>query len=338
MPATRKKTSSSSAASFTGDERICVLHGKEDYLLTQYLRQLTQQIEKNLNVETDQLRFDGKKAEIIDVLDELHCVGLMMQYKIIVVDNADEFVKSYRKQLERYAMKPESTSTLVLRSETWNKGNLDKAITKVGCIIKCGQPSMAEARRWVILRSESKHGRKITQSAATALIDHLGPNLTRLDTELAKLAVMVGDGELIDLAQIEAMTGKTSDEAAWVIQDAILSGKVSDAIQTIHELVELANQHEVLVVYFVGDLIRKMNRAIGMLNAGISEYDICRELKIWPRERQAPFLRATRRLGTNGAAHFLSIITELDQRSKSGFGSPISQLERFCVSFAGKVG
>ncbi|MEZ6189671.1 MAG: hypothetical protein R3C45_00085 [Phycisphaerales bacterium] len=45
-----------------------------------------------------------------------------------------------------------------------------------------------------------------------------------LDSELAKLALMVKPGEPIDRALIEQTVGKSSDEKAWEVQEAVLNG------------------------------------------------------------------------------------------------------------------
>ena len=173
---------------------------------------------------------------------------------------------------------PADGATLVLRSVKWNSPKLDKMVDKVGAKVKADPLSSADAVAWLIKRAVSHHQRKLDKACATTLVDRLGTGLMRLDNELAKLALMVGDGEPIDGKMIDQLVGRSSDEQAWAAQEAVLAALASAgnnrgnntatpggrAIEAIHELVDLANQPDVLVMYFVADLVRKLHLAAMM--------------------------------------------------------------------------
>jgi len=332
--AKRKTTKKKSAdVSFTGDERIVVLHGEDVFLQGVRLRELKDAVTEE-HGEIESLRFEGKTSQLADVLDELRSFGLMQQHKVVVVEDADPFVTAHREALERYAAEPVDMATLVLRPGKWNKSwKLSKAVDKVGAVVKCEKLSAAEALRWTKERAKAPHNVKITAQAASLLTEHLGADLGRIDSELAKLAVNVGEGGTIEADAVEQLVGFSSDEMAWAIQEALLSGRADDAIGKLHELVELSGQPDVLVTYFVADMMRKLHHAATMLGAGRRDFDICKELRVWG-DRQRPFMDAARKLGRHRAAHLLAGLVEMDQRAKSGFGQTVMNLERFCVQFS----
>ncbi len=333
-----KRSTKSGPIKFTGTERLVVLHGKEQFLQTEYLRQLTEAIGKAQSGDVDTLRFDGSNTELADVLDELRSMGLMQQYKIVIVQDADDFVTKYREPLERYADAPEDMATLVLRPGTWNANwRLSKAVAKVGVVAKCDQVDEATAARWAGKRIEARYGRKLAPRAAAALVVRLGTNLTQLDSELAKLAVSVDENETVDVEQIEAMTGRSSERMAWDMQEALLSGEAHTAISKLHELLDLSGQPKELIMYFVTDLVRKLHRAAGMVRQRVNEFQILKELKVWPAHRQPPFMQAVRALDERGTAKLLARITEMDSRAKSGFGDHRRSLEEFCILFTQQV-
>lgn len=321
------------SGSLDATTRILVLCGQEEMVKRQRLTQLRETLEaEHGQVETFQ--FDGVRATLADVLDELRAYSLMSTYKVVIVDDADEFVKRHREALARYAQGPVDHATLVLRSVTWNKGNLDKLIEKVGAIIKCDNLSDAEARDEVIRRAQHEHGRKIAPAAAALLVERLGPELMKLDTELAKLALMVPVGGTIEPKLIEETVGRTSDEQAWVVQDAALRamerGNPAEVLSMVHELVDLAGQPDVLVTYFVADLVRKLNVALMMKRQGQPDLAIGKALKLWG-PRQSLFMNVVRKLDAGRAARLLEAVVAADSRSKSGLGDAMLNLECFCV-------
>ena len=341
------RASAKSKAPILGpDTRICVLHGPEQWLKSRYLQDLRKALD-DTHGETETFTFNGETATLADVLDELRSYALMQHHKIVMVDNADVFLKkdindkeTYRKAMERYAENPVDHATLVLRSDTWNKGNLDKLVAKVGAVIKCEPLKPAEARTWLVKRCQTEHGRKLAPAAAALLVERMGSELMPLDSELAKLALMVGPGEPIERGLIEQVVGKSSDEKAWEVQEAVLNGlaarSAGQVVAKIHELIDLAGQADVLVMYFVADLIRKLNLAVLMKQAGMPEGMIGKELKLWG-PRQHLFMGVLRRLDAGTLKQAFDDVTEADRRSKSGYGNAERNLECFCVRLADKI-
>lgn len=333
------KASGKSKAALGVETRVCVLYGPEQWLKGRHLDDLRKALDA-AHGETETFSFDGKTAGVADVLDELRSYALMQHHKIVVVDNADQYVKLHREAMERYAKAPVDHATLVLRSDTWNKGNLDKLIAKVGAVIKCEPLKPVQAKGWVVKRCPAEHGCAIEPAAAGLLVDRLGPELMTLDSELAKLALMVGKGEAIERGLIEQVVGKSSDEKAWEVQEAVLEGlgsrSAGPVIGKVRELLDLAGHAEVLVMYFVADLVRKLNTAALMKGAGVPEGEIARAMKLWG-PRQQLFMGVLRRLDPKSLAAAFDDVLEADRRAKSGFGNLTRNLECFCVRLADNV-
>jgi DNA polymerase III delta subunit len=125
------------------------------------------------------------------------------------------------------------------------------------------------------------------------------------------------------------------------VQEAVLNGLASRSagavLTKIRELIDLAGHHEIVVIYAVADLIRKLNIAQQMKQMGMSDFDIMRELKVWPRERQPLFQGALRRMDARALMRAFDDVTEADRRSKSGFGNARRNLECFCIRLADEV-
>ena len=346
------KASSPASTSLDATVRILALHGSETAIQKEKLDELRAALESE-HGELLRFDFDGKLAELADVFDEVRGYSLMGGYKLVVVDPAEDFVKSHREALERYAQNPVDHATLVLRAGTWHKGNLDKYIAKVGAVIKCEPPKPAEAVSRLVARAEEQ-GVKIDRPAASLLVDRLGVHLTRLYTEIDKLVAMASAatagkrGGKIDRAMVESAVGKSSDEKAWEVQEALLAamapkpaygrgdgvgGGGGAIIEKVRELIDLGGQPEVLVMYFVADLARKLAIGGQMKAAGEPDGAIGKTLKLWgPRQRL--FMDVLKQVGAEGGARMLERALTADARSKSGFGSSGRNLEGLCVHLA----
>lgn len=324
----------------SADMPIVVLHGPEPMLRRLRLRQLQDALsEKHGDLEP--IVIDGERAQLADVFDELREYSLLQPYKLVVLDNAEGFVKEHRKALERYAENPLDHATLVLRSDTWWPGNLDKLIAKAGgAVVRCDAPTPSEAQRWAVARCLKEHDCKLNHDAAAALVDRMGPHLMQLDTELAKLALMAGPDQPITRDLVERAVRQSSEEQAWAVQEALLSamtdGNAGPLIEKVHELIDLAGQADVQVSYFIADLMRKLHVARAMLDGGAGRDQVAKEMKLWGA-RQGMFFNVLGRVEPAQLRQWLADALDATARPRQGLGDPVRNLEGFCVRLVDQV-
>ncbi len=346
-PAAGKGKSATGAAGAAGGAldaaaRIVLLHGPDAMRMREFYQQLRDAVAAD-HGEVDPVTFDGETAELAAVLDELRTMSLLASFRVVVVDDAAEFVKRHRPALERYAQQPVDGAVLVLRSITWHKGNLDKLIAKVGAVRHCAPLTAPEATAWVVKRATEAHGRPITQDAAALLVRRLGVDLLRLDAELGKVAASTDAEQTIDAELVEAMTGRASDEKVYVVQRAVLDAIARDGepaamealIARMREVVELAGESEVAMTYFVGDLMRKLYLGAHLRRQGASEGQMAKRLRLWGIDKA--FFEAQRRLSGPAVGRLFDAVIDLDRRSKSGLGGSAANLERFCTMLADEL-
>ncbi|GAB4192212.1 MAG: hypothetical protein Kow00105_06290 [Phycisphaeraceae bacterium] len=338
---TRKSQTKTASPTFDGNVRLCVLSGPEYWLRQQYLQSLKQALEQ-AHGEVEVFTYDGETASLSDILDELRSYALMQQYKIVLLDAADAFLKreGFREAMERYAQNPVDHATLVMRCDTWRKSKLDKLIEQHGLLIKCEPFNAPQAKAWLIERCRSEHGREITPDAASLLVERMGTDLLPLDSELAKLALMVDTGKKIDRNLVAELVGRSSDEEAWKIQQELLAGMSSGSpgrlLEKLHELVDIAGNANELVTWHVSDVMRKLNVAAMMRHEGASDAAIGKALKLWG-PNQSLFLGVLRRMRPESLDEVFRDVLEGDRLAKSGFGNLRRNLECFCVRLADKV-
>ncbi len=334
------------AADLNHTMRVIVLHGKDNFQLVERLKRLQIALDAHAGAPVARFDFDGASASLADVLDELRTFGLLASHKLIVVDRADQFLgaEERRRALERYAEDPAPDSTLVLRAEAWRPGNFDKLVLKNGgAIVKCEEPDASTAAGWCVKRALHAHQAELLPNAADALVDRLGTNLSRLDSELAKLASFVADAgstgatPKIDLKTVAALVGRTREEQAWEIQSAVLRGSAGGAVSKVRELVETSQAPEQLLIWSLVDLSRKLHDCARLLAQGEPENSVSRTVRLWG-ESAAPTLKMARRLGPNRAARLFAECVDLDRRSKQGQAGDLARtIEGFAALLADSV-
>jgi DNA polymerase-3 subunit delta len=341
-----KRVVKSSDAAEASGVRILVLHGPEEMLKRERLEQLRAALRAQ-HGDLGVTSYDGQTAGLAEVLDELRTYSMLQPHKLVLVDHADDFVRRFREPMERYAAAPVADATLVLRSDAWHPGKLDKLVAQVGAVVKCEPLRRGDAEAWVLRRAPSRHGRPITAPAAKMMVARLGCDLGLLDGELGKLAALAEEGRAIEPDLVEQMVGRSNDEKAWVIQEAVLQSldptslatpaqRAQDMIRKVHDLVDLAGHDPTPVVWAIADLMRRLCYGVALKRQGETDGQIARELRLWGPQ-QAAALAVLRKLDGRKVQGWYDRILELDRRSKSGFGDALRNLECFCALLADEI-
>jgi DNA polymerase-3 subunit delta len=106
--------------------------------------------------ETGLTRFAGKDADLQTVSDELRTVSMWGDRRLVVVEDADEFVTKYRPGLEKYAQAPAKKSALVLDVKSWPKTTrLAKQVAQTGLEIECTE--LKGVALWVVEGGPDAH-------------------------------------------------------------------------------------------------------------------------------------------------------------------------------------
>lgn len=371
-----KSAAKSEGGAISAETRFVILHGKDRFLQDEYLRTLREALAAKHGADGfDTVRFDGQQGAriVADILDEARSFGLMQQHKILLVDNADLLVKvddddegaaapapvakgrgkrvpapqSARELLENYAEDPSASATLVLRASTWRPGNLDKAVAKIpdggGAVIKCEPPSPMEAVRWAQTRASKRHNSSIGNEAATRLIEAVGTELGRIDTELEKLSLAAGGaGKPITPELVDQMVGVTRQEEFWAIQSTLMQGNARVALSQLDELINVSRHDPVPIVYAYMEAARKVHVAARGQQMGMSVNQYSGALKVfgWGQERDnqiAAIATAGKAAGAVGAAQLLNDAVTTDAQNKSGVGEQVRNVEMLTIRFTDRV-
>jgi len=95
-------------------------------------------------------RIAGDDAQLTDVTDELLTISMFGDRRIVMVEDADGFVKDNRPGLEKYVASPAKASLLILDVRSWPKNTrLAKSTATIGLAVECNPLSGAALIKWL---------------------------------------------------------------------------------------------------------------------------------------------------------------------------------------------
>ena len=335
----------------SADQRVVVLHGPEAFLRSLYTDQLKAALTK-AHGEIEIVRHDGRASQAVDVLDDCRSFGLIQQHKLVIVDDADEFLKSSeddeeeaaetaravgrktnRQLIESYCASPSDSATLLLRCNTWRGGKLDKLIPEVGTVIECKELSDDKAVSWVGKRAVSRYQSSLDLATAALLVERLGTDLGRLDSELSKLSSAAGDGKPISRQLVVELVGQSREEEVWGVQQTLLAGDARANLAHVRELLNVSRVPTQQMMWAISDLARKVHAMSAGLRAGMNPFSLAGTLKLWGPAKDA-VTHAAHRTTPAAAAKLFGACVDMDARTKSGFSDPERAIDVLAVRFA----
>jgi DNA polymerase-3 subunit delta len=349
---------------------VCALFGDEPLLKREALERIRAAVLPEEDAELSLTKFDGREAELREILDELATVSMFGGgRRMVVVEEADEFVSAHRPELEDYCDKPRKASVLVLVLDSWPATTrLYKKLAQVGLQINCNLPRARFGNeadedavlKWLASRAERQHHARFGDGAAELLLEIVGPQLGRLDQELAKLALLAQPPPGVESSQppalpgdrkaktegprtitrqlIEQSVGGWRAKTAWAMIDLAAGGNAAAALIELDRLL-LAGEEPIALLAMMGASLRRMAAATRIVEEAETQR---RRMTLTAALKEAgvkPFAvekaeRQLRQLGRPRAKQLYRWLLEADLALKSTRSSGLRErlvLEEFIV-------
>lgn len=225
---------------------VCPCFGSERFLKRLAVKELVNWLSDG-DSEFSASEFDGNICMWADVVDELSTRSLFGGDgpRIVVIDDADKFVKTYRDQLERLVEKP-AAGLLIIVVDSWaSNTKLYKKIDKAGLQVRCDAPlkgGRSKARddskviKWLIKRAKSEYDFKLPETCASVLIELTECNFGHMDQELGKLCLYADDKEPLEPNAVRMIVGGWTKKTMWEAIDAAADGRAGHALDMLDQL------------------------------------------------------------------------------------------------------
>ena len=314
-------------------QSIYVIAGKDASLANAECDRLLDKLIEPAERATGLLNVEADKITITEVMDELRTLPFLASKRIVVLKDADKFISANRELLENYFDNPSPTGILIMTVSSLDaRTKLAKKLPKVGKLIQVSQPSASQLPAKLRQYALEAHAKTLKGETLELLIELAGEDLSRLYSEIDKLAVFVADNKSITAADVQALVGHNRIYNAFDIIDSVIA---RDAARAVDQLRRLFGQDRSAEYTFVGALayhLRRMFTAKVMLKKGRSQWDVGKSLRIW--HRADAFFGQVSKASLAEIGLLIQRLAQTDYEIKTGRATARTAIEELVMTMA----
>jgi DNA polymerase-3 subunit delta len=340
------------------NELVIVIAGKEQTLVNDKCTEIVDKLLPPEERTTGLWVADADKVTISEVLDDLRTLPFLTKRRVVVLRNATKFLttkgptaedaeeesdseykkngtseSSNREILEKYFDKPCATGVLVMTVTSWPKNTrLAKKLSAIGKLIEVESPKAPELKRLLIAYAQDTYGKHLDYGTADLLVETSGDDITRLKTEIDKLATYAADEKAITAEHVEALVGYNRMYNAFAVIDACLQRKPAEAVERLRKMFAEDKNADYTTVGAFAYHFRNLFTAKKLIQEGYNEYEAAGRARIFYNKEAK--LAQLRRLTFKQIGDQLKGLAEIDYAIKRGQAQPRIAIEQFVLKMS----
>lgn len=248
-----------------------LLYGEEQYLIRQY----RDKIIKASVSEGDTMNFTAFSGDGInpkEIIDLAETLPFFADSRLILIEDSGFFKKSPEELADYFAEVPKTTRFLFVEKDVDKRSKLYKALTKMGNAVEFKQQTEEILSRWVGSRIK-KEGKNITRDAYNLFIQKTGTDMENIDKELEKLICYCLEKEIIEPADVEAVTTEQISNKIFEMVDAISTHQQKKALELYYDLLAL-KEPPMRILFLITRQFQILLTVKVMTNKGFGNKDI----------------------------------------------------------------
>lgn len=209
------------------------LEGEEDYFIDTVVHYAEHEILTEAEAGFNLMIFYGKDASWIDVVNACKRYPMFSERQVVILKEAQQ-MKDIDK-LEPYIEHPLSSTIFVVsykEKKVDGRSKLAKTLKEKGEMLTTKKMYDNQLPDWTNELIQSK-GRSISQKALMLLVDHIGNDLSRINNEVDKVLVNLGERNNITEDDIEKYVGVSKEYNPFELQSAMAAKDLARAMKII---------------------------------------------------------------------------------------------------------
>ena len=215
-------------------QSVYLLCGEEAYLKKQYKDKLKRAMadpDDSMNFSA----YEGKGINPKEVIDLAETLPFFADRRVILIENSGFFKNSCEELAEYMPQIPETTHFIFVEDEIDKRSKLYKAVKNAGKIVEFTSQTEELLTRWVLTRIK-KEGKNITGSVMQLFLNKVGNDMGNIDRELEKLLCYCMEKEVIEAADVEAVTTEQTTNKVFDMVNAIAEHNQRKALDLYYDL------------------------------------------------------------------------------------------------------
>jgi DNA polymerase-3 subunit delta len=312
----------------TGHIRHCYLfHGEEKYRIGKMVALVTEKIigpDKNsFNYQV----FYGSETSGAAITGSARTFSLFSKKKFMLIKETEKI--SDPENLVKLVKKtPEHCYLIFLAEKVDFRQKLFAAFRKAGADVKFWRPFENMLPGWIRQRVREE-GFSISSDAVNLFVGFCGTDLMRLDSELEKVFLYLGEKKIINAGDVEKAGIGGPVYNVFELTDSIGTGNINRAIDIVDQLL-VTGEHPLKIMALIVRQFRNIWQGRQMLSQGDSPGKIGQKLRV-NRLSLKNFLTQTRRFDDRSLKRIFKILLDYDLRFKSSRTPPNLLMELLII-------
>ena len=214
-------------------KRFLLFHGPNAFKLDERVSSLVKAVIEPGAEAFDLDRFDGNQADVSNVINAASTPPVISPLRVVILANVDGLSASGLNRLDGLLPRIPPYSVLAMTAP-----KVDKRLKFFKKLVTENKdhayffdlPKQAEAAEMVI-KFASDRGKKIQNLVALAVVETFGVDPYRLQNEVEKLCLFVGDKTEIEKSDLAFASGFTRVETAYDLPELLFSGNPRQALE-----------------------------------------------------------------------------------------------------------
>ncbi len=209
------------------------LEGEEDYFIDKVVDYAEHHILNESEASFNLTVFYGKDANWPDVINACRRYPMFAERQVVLLKEAQQMRDA--EKLESYVENPLASTVFVV---SYKEKKLDarkkfaKLIKEKGVLLTTKKMYENQLPEWTQELLQSK-GLTISQKGLLLLVDHIGNDLTRIESEIDKISVNLGKRTNITEDDIEKYIGVSKDFNVFELQAALAAKDLAASVRII---------------------------------------------------------------------------------------------------------
>ena len=226
---------------------IYVLIGADDAAKIALAGEFLELIEPDLRAFNSDRLYGGETTGA-DVVDAARTLPMMASRRVVLLVHAERLLNPKKDSeasardlevLEQYVKAPVDTCCLVIVAESVDKRrSLTRQLMAKAVLVELAGPSdPAEAARWV-KDVVTKAGMTIEPRAARLAADRVGPDISRLRSDVQRLMLYAAGNSTITEADVKEVIAPATSQDDWAMTRAIERRSAGEALRELGLMIE----------------------------------------------------------------------------------------------------
>jgi len=209
------------------------LEGEEEYFINKVMDYAEHNILNETETGFNLTVFYGKDAAWPDIINACRRYPMFSERQVVLLKEAQQ-MKDIEK-LESYVENPLGSTVLVVSykdKKIDGRTKFAKLLKERGVLLSTKKIYENQLPQWTE-EIVNNHGYEISRKAIMLLVDHIGNDLSRIENEIEKLLVNLGNRKTINEDDIEQFIGISKEFNVFEFQNALAAKDLSNCIRIV---------------------------------------------------------------------------------------------------------